>query len=121
MIAAGDPASRLHAENIQVNGIAFRWNDAIHADHAVLLTSGHNLAGQKQQRTLRVVYQHQPVYLGTIALRRRRNALPHEAAYISVLGDHYLSRTQPLVQRKKLAGSVGFGSDYRKHRQASVL
>ena len=96
VFAGRDPASGFHAEHTKIHRIAFRRNNAIFPNHAVLLAAGNNLAGQQQQRTLRVVDQHQPVHLGVFAPDRRCKPPPHQPANISILGHHHFSGSQSL-------------------------
>ena len=46
-LAACDPAAGLDAEDAEVDGIAFRGDDAVFGDDAVLLAAGDDFAGQQ--------------------------------------------------------------------------
>jgi len=66
------PASRLDAEDIQVNRIASRRHDAVLGDYAVLLAAGNDFAGQQKQGFIGIIHQYQRVYLvSAIELRLR--------------------------------------------------
>ncbi len=63
----------------QVDGVAFRGDDSIFADHAILLASGNDLAGQEEERPPGIVDEYEAVYLSAIVMnggsvvRRRTN------------------------------------------------
>ena len=72
LFAGRDPAAGLDAENAQVNGVTFRRDDSVFADHTILLASGHDLAGQKEERPPGIVDEYKAVYFSAIVMNGGR-------------------------------------------------
>ena len=99
-------------------GSLSRRNNAIFADDPILFPSGHDLAGQQDQRPFRVVDQHQLVDLRA---RTESAAAPaHQWLHASGFGHDHLARAQPFVQGEKFLGVVGARGHDWKYCQVAV-
>ena len=50
------PTVRLNAEDAQVDRVALRRDDAVFADHTILLSARQDFARQQKQRMFRIVH-----------------------------------------------------------------
>jgi len=117
LLAASHPAPRLDAEDAEIDGIALGRHDAIFADHAILLAAGNDFAGEKQQRPLGVVDQHQLVHLGALrfGMQHGRSMPPDQAVNVAILGDNHFAAAQPFIEGEKFAGGVRLRGNHGKY------
>jgi hypothetical protein len=121
------PPPRLDAEDREVDGVAVGRHNAVLGDHAVLLAAGYDLAGQQQQRLLRVVDQHQRVYLVADEMLAPRAgvaaAMPHQSAHLTGFGHLYGAIFETVVESEKGRARRGpsAGADHREQEQIAAL
>ena len=117
MFAGGDPAAGLNAEHAQIDRIAFGGHDAIFANHAILLATRDDLAGEQQKRALRIVDQHEPVDLRAVVANPRIRMPANQPLHAPRFRNDDLSRAQALVKSQEFAGGITLRSDYGKDRE----
>src|SRR5215472_3278591 len=115
-----NPAVRLHAKNAKVYGIAFCRNDAVFADHSILLPASHNFARQQDQRAFRVVHQDQVVDTCPAAKTIWQRMTANHSVQVAHFRYYYFTRTNTLIECQKLAGVVGSRGNHGENREVSV-
>jgi hypothetical protein len=80
----------LDAENAEVDGIAFRGDDAIFADHSILLAAADDFAGKQEQWAFGIVDENEAVDLGAVMTDLRARAAD-QALHAAGFGHDYLA------------------------------
>ncbi len=98
-VAAAGPAAVLDAKDIEWQRLRADWNDAVLADDAILLAAGNHFAGEKQQRSLAAIDQHELVYLRAAGNQRCGfDAISRTAHVIALLGDDRFTGSERCIE-----------------------
>ena len=120
LFAGRDPAAGLDAENAQVNGVTFRGDDSVFADHTILLASGDDLAGQEEEWALGIVDEDEAVHFSAVVMNCGRGVTANQSLYAAGFGDDDFAGAKAFVECKKFAGGIALCGDDGKDREVTV-
>lgn len=123
------PAARLYAEDGEIDGVRFDWNDAVFGNDAVLLAAGDDFSGEEQEWLAGVVNEDERVDLITMEAQPGKWRIgtacagTDETLDTARFGDLDFAAADSLVEgdERRFAGGFAGNADDRKQEKVAAL